>query len=187
MQFNKYIYFISCLLFLFSCEGEQTSFNKESVTETKNGYRIDKKDGVLDYINHFITVDSISYLNQYISFDKNGNIQKDKSHYYTLMSFKDTFKVNEEISLRIELDAPKFYEGMEVLIGGYTDKYVLKKNSYCDTIRPLSDPFVVFYDFKVVTPGDTTIRGCIINFSSEVNGGVYKRPVYFSKTLHITN
>ncbi len=187
MQVTKIIFLSIFLLLLFSCNSGQTIQEEAYNSEYYYDYLIDKKDGKLEAINQFITVDTIPYLNQYISFDRDGNLQKEFSHYYTLISFKDTFRVNEEISLRIELDAPKFYEGMKVVIGDYNEKYTLKAKNRCDTIIPPDGSFVVFYDFKIAIPGDTTIRGCILNYSDNADGGVWERPVYFSKTLHITH
>ena len=136
----------------------------------------------------YIQVDNKRYYNQSIRFDKEGNLQKHLSHYFTVITLSDTVKQNEPTTIRIELDAPKFSSGMKVIFGNYDNNFILRDKVNLDTIRSEENSFVVFYDLILQQLGDTIIRGCILNFQEEFHNGellITERPLYFSKHFFV--
>jgi hypothetical protein len=141
-------------------------------------------DTYLTQQRQYIIVDTTKYVNQYWSFDNMGNINRKESNFFSISTSSDTVSIKEPLSIIAYLDCPLFEGDMNLIIGDFDEKFVLK-----DTSNLLFIPGVnrmVQHELYFKELGKTVIRGCIDDYKV-VDGMAHSRYMYFEKSIIVTN
>jgi len=127
-----------------------------------------------------------SYLNQVINYTDEGLVDKARSNYFTIDTYKDTIKYGEPFDVDVKLEASYYNQNMLVVFGDYDNNF--NHWTYSDTIWEGEDElfdFKVHYSTTRYRKGQNVLRGIIhdyINYSdsdSSQNITRYIRPLFF--------
>lgn len=138
--------------------------------------------------NHFIENDS-TYVSEYYTFDKSGEIIRDSSLFFTLSLTEDTIKIGDTIQLKITLEHPNEVKpNMMLIIEKINSNLILN-----DTLKDIDDKIrdlSITYKTDIFIFGKNTIYGQIWDYylfhnndTSEISSFTHK--MYFQKTFFV--
>lgn len=151
-------------------------------------------EGILLDKQSFVILKDSSYVNQVVTYNKNGYIDKTKSNYFSLFAKKDTIEFGDLYEIDIKLEASLYNLNMLAIIGAFDANYNLMDSSKVDTLWDRLDgevDFQVTYSTKYYDYGNNLIRGIIHDYATyyadttmtTVRKNV--RPLYFQKEFYV--
>jgi hypothetical protein len=147
------------------------------------------EDGRTDSIEKFVGLNNKAELNEMIRFKKNGEIDYEKSWFYSLKADKDTIRYGEDYSLQIKLEASGFDQFMFVLIGDYDIDYNILDSLSIDTLK--GESFTKQYKTNHYKKGKNILRGIIWDFEVLIKRDSSQEmkwttiPMYFAKEFYV--
>ena len=87
------------------------------------GYYSLYETGHLYHQRQYIYLNGKTYINQYWNIDEMGNIEKNRSNFFTIYTSKDTATVNTPWNMDIFLECPYFGGDMEVEFGNFDENF----------------------------------------------------------------
>lgn len=171
--------------------GLDIQFNDRHELERVGHYIDDKPFGYLGYyyknqqigLRQYILVGDEPYVNQFWGFDESGNVDRNFSNFFSVETSSDTILAGSEWKIRIKLDCPYFYDGMEVVFGEFDKKFNLIDSTSIRIVN--SSDFEVNYEFTFMLPGIEIVRGYINNYEF-LNDNTVKRNIrknFFEKQV----
>lgn len=139
--------------------------------------------GALTSKREYLIINGNEYMNQWIDYDENGNVDKLTSNYIQLTDKNESTDFGEEYVLGIKLEASFFKQYMITVIGDFQDDFQFKKDGVYDTIK--SDNF--YSEFKTLKykKGKNVVRGFVeeLRYDEKDAEKVNKRKIYFSHSF----
>ena len=113
-------------------------------------------------IQYVIVGDRTHHMNQWWVYDILGDVQKEKSHYFSIYSEKgDSIKVGEAGVLKVKLEAPIFGGYMKLVVGDFDGQFNPIDPTKLDTINCAGFEGAIKYQFH--EKGEKIIQGIILD------------------------
>lgn len=146
-----------------------------------NGYYYDKS-GKIEWINHYVMWDTVSWLNEVYCFNTSGDTIKEKSNYFKFNCTKDTINIDEDFEFELNLEAPHFKNSkMQVYITDY-DK-LFEKNNTSEYLIFECDGYKFNYKVKPKNKNNNILKGIIREIDTLNN---LERVLLFQKEYFVT-
>ena len=109
-------------------------YRHQNGTIAYTGLRLDRKklglwryyssEGKLESSYEYVLIRDTFYRNQFFIYDINGNINKEKSFYYSIDLFSDTINYGDSIKFKVTLESPRGKSAIGVVAGYMGEKYI---------------------------------------------------------------
>lgn len=133
-----------------------------------------------------------SYLNQVINYTDKGLVDKSRSNYFTIDTYKDTIKYGETFDVDVKLEASYYNKNMLVVFGDFDNNF--NHWTYTDSISDRMDEavdFKVHYSTAKYRKGSNVLRGIIHDYvsyyESDSSQNILRdvRPLYFEIDFYV--
>jgi hypothetical protein len=139
------------------------------------------------WVDKVITYNNNVFLNEKIYYKENGEVIKDSSRYVSVSSVKDTFKLNENGSFTLKLEASGFslFDQNKVIrkvvLGEFDNENNLLNPDEAEIFDLIGNSIIL--DFKAVRLGNNSVRGFVYERFSDGKVGMYM--IYFTYEYYV--
>jgi len=150
--------------------------------------------GNLSTSQTYIIKNDSSYINQVINYTDNGSVDKERSNFFTIDTYKDTIKYGEAFAVDVKLEASYYNKNMLVVFGDFDNNF--NHWTYTDSISDRMDEavdFKVHYSTTRYRKGSNVLRGIIHDYISYYENDSSQnilrdvRPLYFEVDFFVKN
>lgn len=144
--------------------------------------------GVITGKNIYLIVQGNSILNEYVRYNKSGNIDFSQSHCLVVLSQKDTISFGENFEMDIVLTGA-YFNKMQVIIGNYDEEFNLIDSNMGDTLFDGDGDYKIRYTHPGVKEGRNLIRGIVKDYKDTIFPGGYPgitgKDMFFEKEFWV--